>query len=121
MLENKLETMNNMRKSYIQKNKENWKTKCNERLQNIIAKKMTTLMIGSLDNIEKIFGDLWGHGKPETDFELECFKEWSILRQAILDLGNKQIRAIKKECEQYDIDWNRYQGIFGDKNENKIY
>ena len=103
--------MNNLRKAQLEKNKENWKLKSQDRLEKIVTTKMRTIMIGALAAIEKTFGDLWNDGVPVGEFEVQCHKEWIMLRQIILDLGNKQIRAVQKELQQYDIDWNKYVGV----------
>ena len=82
-----------------------------ERLKNITTKKMTTIMVGSLDNIEKKLGFLWGHNKKHYDrdqTEQEFSEIWSELRSNILDLGNEQIENIVKELETYTIHWDRY-------------
>jgi len=111
-VENVLKAMSNAQKAQSERHKENWKLRSKERLEKILKGKMTTLMIGSLHSIEQSFGDLWNHGnKPETELEEQLSREWGLLRQNILDLGNKQIRAVQKELQQYDVDWSKYQGI----------
>lgn len=92
----------------------------NDRLLKIVEKKLTTTFIGDIAKIEEIFGFLWGGDKHEndmTDEEYDWFVKWKVLRNKILDSGNSQIRAIKKELSQYNIQWNRYQHRWRLKNE----
>ena len=103
--------LSNSRKAQLKKNDENWKLKSRERLEKIVASKMTTLMIGALAAIEEYFGDLWGNGEPNGEFEQQCYKDWLLLRNKILDMGNKGIRTVKKETQQYEVEWVKYQGI----------
>lgn len=59
---------------------------------------LRTLMIGSIDRIEKHMGHLWGIDKDEedlTDEEREIYEEFMDLRESILDFGNEQICKVK--------------------------
>jgi len=63
-----------------------------------------TLMIGSIERIEKSFGHLWGHDKDEseiTDEEEEMYEIFMELRENILDYGNEQI------CKVKGIQWKK--------------
>lgn len=63
-----------------------------------------TLMIGSIERIEKSFGHMWGHDKEEseiTDEEEEMYEVFMDLREAILDYGNEQI------CKLRGIKWKK--------------
>ena len=124
-MEEILNKMSNLAKAQRAIHKDNWKQKSRERLDKIVKTKMTTLMIGSLDAIEKAFGELWNDGAPVNESERQCQKEWLLLRQTILDLGNKQIRAMQKEIQQYDVEWNKYSGIGqltgGNDGQDEIY
>lgn len=106
-----------------------------KRLSKIITKKHKTTMIGALDRIETFLGFLWGEKKHEdlsddiilddaqdiiniiqdiqkelkgTDCEVHFKLLWQLLRAAILNLGNNNIRDSEKEIEMYDITWKKY-------------
>lgn len=72
------------------------------RFEKIIKKKMTTLMIGSLDAFEKTFDDI------KEDYP----EDWAKVRKQIMDLGNKQIRGVIKEIGLHDIDFKGYITVF---------
>lgn len=106
-----------------------------KRLSKIITKKHRTTMIGALDRIEKLFGFLWGednHEQLDEELDVDSLQDilkiiteiknelnnkncevhfkllWQILRSAILNLGNNNIRDSEKEIEMYDISWKKY-------------
>lgn len=58
-----------------------------------------TLMIGSIDRIERYMGHLWGHMKAEgeetTPEEDEIYELFMELRESILDFGQDQICKIR--------------------------
>lgn len=87
-----------------------------ERLRRIIETKMKTLMIGAIAKIEGFFGEkVWGFRLPEsecTNEQLDNELIWEQLRDEILNLGNKQIRATMSELDLYDIVWSGYQYKF---------
>jgi hypothetical protein len=60
-------------------------------LYELMKKRITTTMIGSLASIEESL--------ELTD------DEYSELRQEILDKGNAQIRELKKDLEQFEISY----------------
>lgn len=72
-----------------------------DRLEKIINQKIRTTMIGALDAFEHMFEELIN----ENPRFKQSFQE---VRKEILDNGNNQIRAIKKELDQYTVSWNRY-------------
>lgn len=80
-----------------------------ERLKFYVSKRIETTMIGALAKIEKNFGHLWGHRKPESEpltAEEEYFADlWDFTRNQILNHGNNQIRNL-------DDDFNKYGGLF---------
>jgi hypothetical protein len=81
-----------------------------DRLEKIIKKKITTTMIGALDAVEKKFSFLWEDENGELQPEQVEFKEmYEDVRQRILDNGNAQIRSLRKELENYNVEWTRYQ------------
>ena len=71
------------------------------RLAQSIKKKIMTTMIGALDRFEKQFGDIWENNA-------EAMQEWQELRKAVLDNGNRQIRMMNNELDDYDVKWNKY-------------
>ena len=81
-----------------------------KRLATIIEKKLKTTFIGCLSEFETFFGDLWGHDSNEelSEEQKVNLRKWLLVRENILDSGNTQIRALKKELCEYDIKWNRY-------------
>jgi hypothetical protein len=89
------------------------KQQSKDRLERIACKKMQTIMIGSLDTIEKTFGFLWEIYDEDTEEtvneKMEMLDLFNGFRKSILDRGNAQINIFKQEMEQYDVIWNRYQ------------
>lgn len=88
--------------------KELQKQKLRNKLRNLIAKKMQTMMIGCLAELEKVFGESWGHGLLDSeldDEQLDMRAVWRICRSNILDFGNSQIRAIESELDNYNIEF----------------
>jgi hypothetical protein len=82
-----------------------------DRLFKIISKKIKTSMVYPLSQFEILFGDLWGHGLPEselTEVQKENRKKWEECRTSILDNGHRQIRNTRTEINMYDINWKRY-------------
>lgn len=70
-------------------------------LEREVVKKITTTMIGSISDIEEIFGFLWdGQDSKEKVKMRQLFEK---LREKVLDRGNNQIRSIKKTLENYEI------------------
>ncbi len=73
-------------------------------INKIIEKRIRTAFIYPIDQLEQIFGELWGEMKSENDpmtkdeekYE-EMFIKW---RKAILDVGNLQIRIAKNEIRK---------------------
>jgi hypothetical protein len=76
-----------------------------------ITKKFNTTMIGAIAEIEKCFGELWGYGKEEDQLnknKREWRKRFTLLRTAILNNGNNQLRAAINEVGEYTIAWQKY-------------
>lgn len=99
-----------------------YKEDSKSQLLNIVDRKLHTTFIGALAKFEAAFGFLWGDDKDdlsEDDVELlklletngfdkEYWKEiWLETREKILDNGNNQLKALKKEIRNYDISWRR--------------
>lgn len=77
-----------------------------ENLINNIKKKMTTILIGNINMLEKEFGELWGHGKnSKTQNQNAWFKKWRKLRNDFLNYGNDLIRAVENEFRQYKVNY----------------
>lgn len=80
-----------------------------------LTKKFNTTMIGAISEIEKTFGQLWGHGKDEsrlTRDEREWREQFMLLRTAILNNGNNQLRAAINEVGEYTMAWQKYNMTF---------
>ena len=85
-----------------------------KRLDKIISTKMTTCFIGAIAAFEQYFGFLWNHGVNDDmldNTEKEMRELWQQARNAILNHGNNQLRAIKSEIMNHDIHWNRHKMI----------
>lgn len=107
----------------INKNTDLYLDESKNRLRKIFEKKIKTSFIGALAKFEEFFGQIWGHGKKDS----ECTKEqiklknlWEKCRTEVLNNGNNQLRAIELELHQYEIDWLRYKlklGVIGNVKE----
>jgi hypothetical protein len=94
--------------------KQRYQEDSTRRLCKIIKTKCTTIFIGDLSQIEQNLGFLWGYGKNEselTEEELQMRAIWEKIRNAILNNGNNQIRALENELNQYSVNWNRYKYV----------
>jgi hypothetical protein len=83
----------------------------NKRLQEFCRKKITTTMIGSLDIVEKNLGSLLD--------DIDIREKFDLIRQQILDNGNKQIRSLDKEFTNYEIELLRYHVTLITRNQEK--
>lgn len=91
---------------------EQYKVDSRNRLGKILKKKIDTAYIGAISVFEEAFGDLWGHGKLEselTSIQNNNRKIWGEVRNRIFNNGNNQVRAMQKELEEYDIVWLRHR------------
>lgn len=105
----KLKKYVDVRKVY---DKEGYNIACNNKLTWHIKKKMTTMMIGIIEQFEKHFGDLWGQGLKDdecTDEQLDDKVLWKKCRERILDIGNTQIRGMEKELKEYIVEMVRHK------------
>lgn len=68
----------------------------NPNIEDLIEKRMKTIMIGSLARFEENFDYLWNQSSNVNDrkYFLEL---WQKTREDILDYGNNQIRLAKKD------------------------
>ncbi len=82
------------------------------RLERLLKKRITTVMIGALDKFEKAFGYLWGSEKDDneklTKDEEENWRIWGQIRKQVLDGGNNQLRAMLRDLENFDVDFQGY-------------
>lgn len=91
------------------------KEKYKERLRDIITKKMKTVMIYPLSQVEETFGILFGLGKEDNDLtheEFEWREKYYKMREKILNLGNKNIRNMQEELSLYSVIFERYKTVF---------
>jgi hypothetical protein len=83
------------------------------RLLRILQKKLTTSFIGALSQVESHIGkELWGHGLEAGDCtpeQLAWRAVWEECRNAILNNGNGQVRAVEAEMQQYEVNWRGYR------------
>lgn len=92
-----------------EKNKQSYKDTSKELFSKLAKTCIKTTMVGAIAEIEKEFGEIWGHdGSEMTSEKLENKKKFDMLRKAIFDLGHKQMDLFNKELENYDVVWNRY-------------
>lgn len=95
--------------------KEEEKQKNRNALRLALTKKMNTMMIGFIAEIERVFGELWGHGlldKELQDDQLDERARWRICRNNILDFGNSKIRDMQQELEGFDVETRTKHFIF---------
>jgi len=88
-----------------------FKEESRKRLDKIITTKMRTTFIGALQSFEDYFGVLWGHGLAEEELTEEqmAFRDiWDQTRTEILNKSNGQLRALKTELANHEIEWKRY-------------
>jgi hypothetical protein len=79
------------------------------KLKSNVGTRIKTTMIGSISNIEKVFGYLWCHEcESRTPEEEEFYRLFTELRNKILDDGNFQIRSFENDLQAYDIEWIGY-------------
>ncbi len=65
-------------------------------LDEIIEKRMRTIMIGSLARFEEFFSYLWIENSEDKDYFVNL---WQEARESVLDYGNNQIRLAKKDVK----------------------
>lgn len=77
----------------------------------LISKDITTMSIGTIAELELVFGHLWGHGKPKSKLtadELEWRAQWELIREFILNGLHKNLRKIDRELDKLDFTMKRY-------------
>lgn len=103
----------NRRKELQKENDARFKEESKRRLKTNAEKKMKTTFIGAIDSIEKKFGHLWGRGKTQlSPSERNWAELWEELRKEILDKGNNQLRNLKNEIDEYEVEWQKYHYEF---------
>jgi hypothetical protein len=80
------------------------------KLNDIIKKRMTTTIIGIIASFEQVFDKSFPENydkatKEELDFQ-DKFEEF---RESALDKGNRQLRELLRDIEQFNIDYVGYQ------------
>lgn len=83
------------------------------------SKSITTMSIGTIAELEKIFGHLWGHGKRKrnlTEDETEWRAEWEILRERILNEMHRTIGKVDAELSKFNFTLKTYTFIKGNRN-----
>lgn len=92
------------------------------RLHDVLATHMKTIMIGALSDFEKAFGELWGHGLSDSQLseKQDKIREiWNEVRTSILDRGNNKIKHMRSELNRHNVQWNRYVTKFEVRNDNE--
>ena len=87
-------------------NDQRYEAHSQENLKRHIKTKFKTTMIGALSKFEETFGELWGHGKNDSELseqELDNKKKWDLVRTEILNNGNDQLRAALNEIGEYTV------------------
>lgn len=75
-------------------------------LKNNSSKQITTMCIGTIAELEKTFGHLWGHGKRRSTLskdEEEWRLEWNALRELILDKMHNTLNRVDNDVEKFDL------------------
>lgn len=84
-----------------------------ERVKKNIDSACRTIMIGSLDEMEKAFGHLWGHNEENpTEEQEQWFAIWQEVRTRILDKGHNSAHWLKNNMDQYSVQKKRYHYNF---------
>ena len=73
----------------------------NNEIENLMEKRMKTIMIGALARFEENFDYLWNEATSASDKKY-FLDLWQKTRQEILDYGNNQIRLAKKDLGNAD-------------------
>ena len=73
----------------------------NNEIENLMEKRMRTIMIGALARFEENFDYLWAEATNPSDKKY-FLDLWQKSRQEILDYGNNQIRLAKKDLGNVD-------------------
>lgn len=73
----------------------------NNEIENLMEKRMRTIMIGALARFEENFDYLWNEATNASDKKY-FLDLWQKSRQEILDYGNNQIRLAKKDLGNVD-------------------
>jgi hypothetical protein len=77
--------------------------KSKQQLASNMKKKIQTTMIGALSSIEDYFGFLWEGDLLSQDQKSEIKNKFDSLRSEILDKGNRQLRNVDAELQDYNV------------------
>jgi len=88
-------------KKNYKENERRYKDWSKDKLIDSCESKIKTTMIGAIAAMEKQLGHLM-----ENDSIREKFLD---IRETILDQGNSQIRKMKDELENYEVEWLKYR------------
>ena len=77
-------------------------------IENLMEKRMKTIMIGALARFEENFDYLWNEATSQSDKKY-FLDLWQKTRQEILDYGNNQIRLAKKDLGNVDSKPSKYK------------
>lgn len=94
------------------KSKELSQQNSKKKLLRAVETKFKTAFIGALNQFEKKFGFLWGHGKPDNELtqnEKDFREIWEEARAEVLNNGNNQLRASQEEIAEYTMERNKYE------------
>jgi hypothetical protein len=71
---------------------------------------MKTIMVGCLTAVENHFGEFWCHGERVdlTEEQIILKSIYDKLRKEMFDIGNQQIKNVKRESEDYKILRSKY-------------
>ncbi len=81
-------------------------------LEEVAAKRIKTTMIGAIASIEDKFGFLWNFGNPQTKDEKDAYEVFQEIRHDILEKGNKQIRDLTGDLQNYTVTFNKFKTHF---------
>jgi hypothetical protein len=84
------------------------------RLLRILETKLKTAFVAPLAQIEQAFGALWGGKKHPGDMapdELAWWERYQRAREAILNNGNGQVRAVQAELALHEVSWLGYRSV----------
>ena len=100
-----------LKKKMQEENQQRYLEESKRRLAKIVETKLKTAFIGALSHFEQEFGFLWGHEQQGAlTEEQEFMKElWERTRTAVLNNGNNQIRAVRSEVANHNVEWQRYR------------
>jgi hypothetical protein len=91
-----------------------------EEFKKLFERKLLTLGIGLLSELENSFGELWGHGKTKLNLsedERNFRNRWDEIRNNILDDVHEYIAILQREIERFDLNRRKYTIEIRNKNQ----